>query len=114
MDLIGRKPERSQSTCFGNIPTGDAGPARKLNLGSSTRQAGSSEWGVDLEAFYFSKQHRRWFFGLLIGLVVMLGAVNEISFGEGGIAAGFALPLAIPIGTAGAGPIGSRRRYRPA
>lgn len=44
----------------------------------------------------------------------MLGAVNEISFGEGGIAAGFALPLAIPIGTAGAGPIGSRRRYRPA
>ncbi len=63
------------------------------------RQAGSSEWGVDLEAFYFSKQHRRWFFGLLIGLVVMLGAVNEISFGEGGIAAGFALPLAIPIGT---------------
>lgn len=31
---------------------------------------------LDLEAFYFSEAHRRWFFGLLIGLVLLSQAIT--------------------------------------
>jgi|APHM01.1.fsa_nt_gi hypothetical protein len=45
-----------------------------------TSVAGSgdgSEPAVDLEAFYFSAGHRRWFFGLLTGLFVALWVDNQ-------------------------------------
>jgi hypothetical protein len=44
----------------------------------------SSEHQVDLEAFYFSKGHRRWFFGLLIGFWVALTVANQLTFESGG------------------------------
>ncbi len=44
----------------------------------------SSEHQVDLEAFYFSKGHRRWFFGLLIGFWVALMVADQLTFESGG------------------------------
>jgi hypothetical protein len=60
------------------------------------RSSGDSEHGIDLEAFYFSTGHRRWFFGLLIGFWVAAGIVNQLSFVSGGAIQ--RLNLALPIG----------------
>jgi hypothetical protein len=69
---------------------------------------GSSQRKVDLEAFYFSVEHRRWFFGLLIGLLVVLTVINQVAFELGGVVerleaalpiGGLAALLAVPIGT---------------
>jgi hypothetical protein len=51
--------------------------------GSST-PTGSSKHEVDLEAFYFSQGHRRWFFGLLIGFWVALLVADQLTFESGG------------------------------
>jgi hypothetical protein len=45
----------------------------------NSRHKDNSRRGVDLEAFYFSPEHRRWFFGFLTVLFVTLGADNQIT-----------------------------------
>ena len=50
----------------------------------ATNPAGPAERGVDLEAFYFSTGHRRWFFGLLIGFWVALMVADQLTFESGG------------------------------
>jgi hypothetical protein len=47
------------------------GPASRPSWGLSSRRP-----PLDLEVFYFSAGHRRWFFGILIGLVVIAQAVT--------------------------------------
>jgi len=75
---------------------------------SSGGPEGSSEPGVDLEAFYFSTGHRRWFFGLLTGFWITLGIANQLSFDPGGavqrlklalLVGGMAALTAVPLGT---------------
>ncbi len=56
----------------------DVGPRGSAN------PAGSAKRGVDLEAFYFSTGHRRWFFGLLIGFWGALAVANQFTFESGG------------------------------
>ena len=75
------------------------------------RASDSSERGVDLEAFYFSVEHRRWFFGLLIGFWIVIGVINQFTI-EGGV--GRRLNSALPIaGTVAltAVPLGTDRRW---
>jgi hypothetical protein len=59
------------------------------------KQSTGLRQGVNLEAFYFSVEHRRWFFGLLIGFWVTLGAANQFTFASGG--ATERLTAALPI-----------------
>ncbi|WP_103030553.1 hypothetical protein [Salinibacter altiplanensis] len=74
----------------------------------SSSLAGSSKHSIDLKAFYFSMQHRRCFFGLLVGFILMLTAINQFAFEWDGArdrlesaltTMGVAVLLAIPIGT---------------
>jgi len=62
----------------------------------SSVPSGSSKPGADLEAFYFSTGHRRWFFGLLIGFWITVGTANQLRLGSGGALQ--RLMLALPIG----------------
>jgi hypothetical protein len=71
-----------------------------------------SEKGVDLEAFYFSPEHRRWFFGLLIGFLIVVGVVNQATI-EGNSISG-RLASALPVGALAATiaiPIFTDRRW---
>jgi hypothetical protein len=64
------------------------------------KQGGGLRRGVDLEAFYFSTGHRRWFFGLLITFWIAIGIANQLSSGAGGaVAGGASALLALPIFT---------------
>jgi len=79
----------------------------------SSKATGSSEHGVDLEAFYFSTGHRKWFFGLLIGFWVAIETLNQLAL-DGSAGAIQRLDLALP--TAGlaaltAVPIATDRRW---
>jgi len=80
-----------------------------------TSVAGSgdgSEPAVDLEAFYFSAGHRRWFFGLLTGLFVALGVDNQISFAWGSMQDRLVSALAIGgLATASAVPMVTDQRW---
>jgi len=76
--------ERSSS---GSEPTGSSN--------ASSKATGSSKHGMDLEAFYFSKGHRRWFFGLLIGFWVAIETLNQLTLG-GSAGAIQRLDLALP------------------
>ena len=49
----------------------------------SSKPTGSPKYEVDLEAFYFSTGHRRWFFGLLIGFWVALLVSDQLTFESG-------------------------------
>lgn len=91
-----RSPAGAESTSWEDTSGRGTGPER----------------GVDLEAFYFSKEHRRWFFGLLIGFWVTLGAANQFTFGSGGLTKRLmaALP-AVGLATLTAVPIFTRRRW---
>ncbi len=73
---------------------------------------GSSEHGLDLEAFYFSTGHRRWFFGLLIGFWVALMVADQLTFESRGLAQRLksALP-AVGLITLTAVPILTDRRW---
>jgi hypothetical protein len=79
---------------------------------SSGGDKGGSECGVDLEAFYFSTGHRKWFFGLLIGFWVTVGTANQLRLEPGGAIQ--RLDLALPtVGMAAltAVPIVTDRRW---
>jgi hypothetical protein len=52
------------------------GPASRPSWGLSSQCPPSRCPPLDLEVFYFSAGHRRWFFGTLIGLVVIAQAVT--------------------------------------
>lgn len=60
-----------------------------------SESTGPSERSVDLKAFYFSIGHRRWFFGLLIGLWVVVGISNQLRLESGGAIQ--RLDLALPM-----------------
>lgn len=53
-------------------------PDWEKSSGGHEGSSGGSGRGVDLEAFYFSTGHRRWFFGLLIGFWVAVGVLNQL------------------------------------
>jgi hypothetical protein len=73
---------------------------------------GSSQHRVDLEAFYFSAEHRRWFFGLLIGLLVVLVVVNQVAFQWENLAERLESTLAlVGLGALLAVPIWTERRW---
>ncbi|WP_119841679.1 hypothetical protein [Salinibacter ruber] len=80
-----------------------------------TSVAGSGDGSapaVDLEAFYFSAGHRRWFFGLLTGLFVALGVDNQISFAWGSMQDRLVSALAIGgLATASAVPMVTDQRW---
>jgi hypothetical protein len=78
---------------------------------SSSGPAGSSGLAVDLEAFYFSPEHRRWFFGLLTALFTAGGAFGQVIM-SGGIWERLDRVLGIGIlATAFAVPIFTGRRW---
>jgi hypothetical protein len=67
---------------------------------------------VDLEAFYFSTGHRKWFFGLLIGVWVTLETGNQLRLETGSAIQrlDFALQMVIMIALT-AVPIVTDRRW---
>jgi hypothetical protein len=67
-----------ERSSVGSEPTGSSRPR------SSPEAKDSSKYEVDLEAFYFSTGHRRWFFGLLIGFWVALMVADQLTFESGG------------------------------
>jgi hypothetical protein len=56
-------------TCAFALPDPEWVAPRKQS-GSSPDLAADEGTALDLEAFYFSEQHRRWYFGVFIGLIV--------------------------------------------
>ena len=79
---------------------------------SVARSGDGSAPAVDLEAFYFSAGHRRWFFGLLTGLFVALGVDNQISFAWGSMQDRLVSALAIGgLATASAVPMVTDQRW---
>jgi hypothetical protein len=67
----------------------EPGPTGSLEAGDSSEEVKDSaehqvDLQVDLEAFYFSRGHRRWFFGLLIGFWVALTVADQLTFESGG------------------------------
>ncbi len=92
----GQSPPEEDSPGEGTVLR-QSGGLRQIG---SLKQSGSLRKGVDLEAFYFSAGHRRWFFGLLIAFWIAIGIANQVSSGAGGaVAGGASALLALPIFT---------------
>lgn len=55
----------------------------RSSAGPSRQGAGEEGAALDLESFYFSASHRRWFFGSFIGLIVLLQVLSAIGLAAG-------------------------------
>jgi hypothetical protein len=66
--------------CSFALPDPDWTPGPDTAESGAEQESGRSAAPLDLEAFYFSAVHRRWFFGTLIAIVVLFEAITVLFF----------------------------------
>jgi hypothetical protein len=72
--------------CAFALPDPDCRPECAPEKQSAGERSAVPEGALDMEAFYFSATHRRWFFGALIALLVLvqvLSIVSSVFLGNG-------------------------------